>query len=245
MKVAVTQPSYLPWRGYFHLIEKADVFVFYDDVQYDKHGWRNRNRIKTAAGPHWITVPVAARGNVVSGLPINEVPIVGDRWAAKHLTTIRQAYARAPHIDRCLAVVEPHLRRGYDLLADLTIALTIALAQELGLERAFVRSSQLGVTGARMDRLLAVLDRVGATHYISGPSAQAYMDETRLNAAGIALEYMTYDYPHYDQLHPPFDPQVSIVDLLAMAGERAPALIWDDDRSELLMKRSGYCRPAT
>jgi hypothetical protein len=226
MKVAVAQPSYLPWRGYFHLIEKADIFVFYDDVQYDKHGWRNRNRIKTAAGPRWITVPVAARGNVVSGVPINEVQIADDRWPAKHLATIRQSYARAPHIDRCLAVIEPHLSGGHERLAELTIALTMALAAELRLEREFVRSSQLGAGGARMDRLIAVLERVGATHYISGPTARAYMDEERLRAAGIELEYMTYDYPEYGQLHQPYEPQVSIVDLLAMEGERASALIW-------------------
>ena len=98
MRCAIVQPSYLPWRGYFHMIEKADVFVFYDDVQYDKHGWRNRNRIKTAAGTRWATVPVAARGNVATG----RRPRGGDRrrrWSAKHLATIRQAYARVPDVE--------------------------------------------------------------------------------------------------------------------------------------------------
>ncbi len=226
MKCAIVQPSYLPWRGYFHQIEKSDVFVFYDDVQYDKHGWRNRNRIKTVDGPRWLTVPVAARGNVITGLPINEVRIADDRWAAKHLATIRQAYARAPHVDRCLEVLEPHLARGYEHLADLTIALTVALSEELGLRRTFVRSSELAVEGDRMDRLIAVLERVGATHYISGPSARSYLEEPRLRDAGISLEYMRYDYPEYGQLHPPYEPQVSIVDLLAVAGAGAGELIW-------------------
>ena len=223
---AVLQPSYLPWRGYFHQIQKADVFVFYDDVQYDKHGWRNRNKIKTAAGPRWITVPVSARGNVVSGLPIHEVSIAGHGWAAKHLRTIEQAYAKAPHIDRCLSVIEPHLSRGLDNLAELDIGLTMALAQELGIRAEFVRSSELGVSGDRMERLVGVLERVGATHYISGPAAQAYLDEGRLDEAGISLEYMAYDYPEYHQLHPPYEPHVSIVDLLAMEGARAPSFIW-------------------
>ncbi len=228
MNCAILQPSYLPWRGYFHLIQKADVFVFYDDVQYDKHGWRNRNRIKTAAGPKWITVPVSARGNVETGLPINQVRIADDRWAAKHLSTIRQAYARAPHLDRCLSVIEPHLLRGEESLAELTIGLTVALCEELGISTEFVRSSQLGLEGERMDRLMGVLERVGATHYISGPSADAYLDGSRLSDAGISLEYMVYGYPEYPQPHPPYDPQVSIVDLLAMEGERAPSLIWGD-----------------
>lgn len=226
MRCAVLQPSYLPWRGYFHQIQKADVFVFYDDVQYDKHGWRNRNRIKTAAGPRWLTVPVAARGNVITGLRINEVRIADHRWPAKHLASLQQAYARAPNIDRCLAVLEPHLCRKETHLAELTIGLTIALAGELGIQRQFVRSSELAVSGDRMDRLLAVLDRVGATHYISGPAAKSYLDERRLEDSGISVEYMRYEYPEYDQLHPPYEPQVSIVDLLAMEGDRAPELIW-------------------
>src|SRR5258705_13660021 len=108
MKCVINQPNYLPWRGYFHQIQKADVFVFYDDVQYDKHGWRNRNRIKTAQGTQWLTVPVSAPGNVARGLPINEVRIAGDYWPDKHLATLRQAYARAPHIERCMSVIEPH-----------------------------------------------------------------------------------------------------------------------------------------
>jgi hypothetical protein len=226
VKCAIVQPSYLPWRGYFHMIEKADVFVFYDDVQYDKHGWRNRNRIKTASGPRWLTVPVAAGGNVETGLPIYEVRIADHRWQAKHLKTIRQAYARAPHVDRCLELLEPHLSGGQERLADLTVALTIALAEEFGLRREFVRSSELGLTGDRMGRLIEALQRVGATQYISGPAARSYLDEGRLAEFGISVEYMTYDYPEYGQLHPPFEPQVSVIDLLAMEGVRAPSLIW-------------------
>jgi WbqC-like protein family len=226
VRCAVLQPSYLPWRGFFHQIQKSDVFVFYDDVQYDKHGWRNRNRIKTADGPRWLTVPVSARGNVVNGLPINQVRIADGRWAGKHLASIRQAYARAPHIDRCLELIEPLLVEDRELLADLTIDLTVALARELGIEAEFVRSSSLGVSGERMDRLMGVLERVGATHYVSGPSARSYMDEGRLEQAGISLEYMTYDYPAYEQLHGEFEPQVSVIDLLAMEGDAASALIW-------------------
>ena len=226
MRCAILQPSYLPWRGYFHQIEKADVFVFYDDVQYDKHGWRNRNRIKTANGSQWITVPVAARGNVVDALPISQVRIADRKWPGKHLASIRQAYAKAPHVDRCLALIEPLLQGNQELLVDLTIPLTEALARELGIQTEFVRSSALGVEGDRMDRLMGVLERVGATHYISGPSAGDYMDRDRLDRAGVSLEYMEYDYPEYRQLHPPYDPQVSVIDLIAMEGDAAPALIW-------------------
>src|SRR5580692_4013853 len=102
MNCAILQPSYLPWRGYFHLIQKADVFVFYDDVQYDKHGWRNRNRVKTPSGVQWLTIPVQSRGCVTEKTPIKDIEIVWDRdWATKHWATLRQAYSkRAPHFAR-------------------------------------------------------------------------------------------------------------------------------------------------
>lgn len=226
MRCAIVQPSYLPWRGYFHLLQKSDVFVFYDDVQYDKHGWRNRNQIKTVQGLLWLTVPVAARGNVVHGTPINEVRIADHRWPSKHLAAIEQSYARAPHVQRCLELIEPHLNAGHELLADLTIDLTKAVANELGIAPSFVRSSQLTAGGDRTERLVAVLREVGATHYVSGPSARAYLDEELLARAGISMEYMTYDYPPYEQLHPPYTPNVSIIDLLAVAGPEAGGLIW-------------------
>src|SRR6185295_8342348 len=101
MKCVINQPNYIPWRGYFHQIKKADVFVFYDDVQFDKHGWRNRNRIKTSNGPVWLTIPVASRGNVVHHTPINAIEILWDKpWNEKHWATLRQAYAKAPYFAR-------------------------------------------------------------------------------------------------------------------------------------------------
>ena len=101
MKCAILQPSYIPWRGYFHQIQKADVFVFYDDVQYDKHGWRNRNRIKTAGGTQWLTIPVQKKGNVAEAREIREIEISWDRpWNRKHLSTLVQSYAKAPCFDK-------------------------------------------------------------------------------------------------------------------------------------------------
>jgi hypothetical protein len=227
VKVAVVQPSYLPWRGYFHLIQKADVFVFYDDVQFDKHGWRNRNRIKTANGPVWLTIPVSSKGNVVNKTAINQIEIVWDSpWNVKHWATVKQAYGKAPHFAEYAPLLERFLSQRPQKLADFTVELTIALAGALGLERRFVRSSSLGVSGERMERLLATLRAVGATHYVSGPSARDYMDEAQLAAAGIGLEYMEYRYPEYRQLHPPYDPQVSVIDLLFMEGPRAAEWIW-------------------
>src|ERR1700684_1858107 len=108
MNCAILQPSYLPWRGYFHQIQKADVFVFYDDVQFDKHGWRNRNRVKTSAGTQWLTIPVKKKGNVEEAIPIKDVAIdAAAPWAKKHLATLSQSYARAPHLKSTLDLISP------------------------------------------------------------------------------------------------------------------------------------------
>jgi len=227
VKCVILQPSYIPWRGYFHQIQQADVFVFYDDVQYDKGGWRNRNRIKTASGPVWLTIPVLAGHAVSRGTPIAEIPInPNERWAPRHLRTIEQAYRRAPYFARYHAMLEGFYADPPPLLADFTIDTTIALVRELGLDTRFERSSALPAAGSRTERLVSILTHLGATHYLSGPAARDYLEEDLLAAAGITLEYLTYDYPGYPQLHPPFDPQVSILDLLLMTGPDAGRSIW-------------------
>lgn len=227
MKVVVLQPSYLPWRGYFHLIQKADLFVFYDDVQYDARGWRNRNRFKTAGGTKWLTVPVHSADAQAEHRPITSIEIDwSTQWTRKHQATILQAYAKAPHFDRYRPLLDGIFSRRDRFLADLTIDTTVNLSRELGLATRFLRSSSLGADGNRTDRLLEVLRKVGATSYLSGPSARSYLDEAKLAAAGIALEYIAYDYPPYPQLHGIFEPFVSIIDLLMMTGPEAPCWIW-------------------
>ncbi|MDR3636050.1 MAG: WbqC family protein [Isosphaeraceae bacterium] len=229
MNCVILQPSYIPWRGYFDLIQRADVFVFYDDVQYDKHGWRNRNRVKTAGGTKWLTIPVRSGGNVVEGTPIRAIEIDSTQnWARKHWETIRQSYAKAPYFGRYRSMVEEFYAATPPLLADFTIETTVALARALGIEHTrFVRSSDLPATGAKTDRLVDLLTHLGATHYISGPSARDYMEDAKLAAAGITLEYIVYEYPEYPQLYPPFAPQVSVIDLLLMTGPDAPRFVWD------------------
>lgn len=229
MRCVVLQPSFVPWRGYFHQIQKADVFVFYDDVQYDKHGWRNRNRIKTPSGTRWLTVPVLHRGNVERAIAIKDIRIDPHvDWRRKHLRTLEQSYAKAPFYERYEPFVKAVYGREWDRLADLTIGTTVMIARELGLETRFVRSSEIAVSGDRNQRLVDILRTLGATEYVTGPSARSYMDEALFAAAGIGVEYMAYDYPEYPQLHPPFDPQVSILDLLFMTGPDAPRYIWGE-----------------
>jgi hypothetical protein len=219
----ILQPSYIPWRGYFDQIRRTDLFVFYDDVQYDKHGWRNRNQIKTAQGKKWLTIPVHSAG-VTDGVPIKDVCIDWNRpWSSSHLKSLTAAYARAPHFKQYLPLLEAFYGRHDDRIADFTIATTIELARELGiLHTRFMRSSELtGLEGQKTERLIQILRRVGADHYISGPSAQDYIDAGLFESAGIGLEFMQYDYPDYPQLHPPYDPFVSVLDLMFMTGKEA------------------------
>jgi hypothetical protein len=224
----VLQPSYIPWRGVFDLIHRADVFVFYDDVQYDKHGWRNRNRVKTAQGTQWLTIPVNAKGNVTGKLLVKDVTIdVRQPWTKKHLGTLRQSYAKAPFFAEYFPRVEALYANAGASLCELDIAMTRALAGMLGIEKTrFVRSSELGIAGDRTERLVSILKALGCDHYISGPSAKAYIEPERFAEAGIGLEYIVYDYPEYEQLHPPYDPAVTVLDLLFMKGPAAPDFIW-------------------
>jgi hypothetical protein len=223
MKCVILQPSYIPWRGYFHQIALADVFIFYDDVQYDKHGWRNRNRIKTHQGTQWLTIPVYSSGVLEDGVPINQVQIDWRQpWSRKHWQTLRQSYGKAPFFEAYADLLEACYQKRADLLADFTMDLTIELSRRLGIQHTrFVRSSSYQVEGVKTDRLLDLLRQVGATHYITGPSAREYLEAEKFSAVGIQLSYIEYGYPEYSQLYPPFDPQVSILDLMFMTGPQA------------------------
>ena len=223
MNVVILQPSYIPWRGYFDQIRRADLFIFYDDIQYDKHGWRNRNQIKTAQGKQWLTIPVHSRG-VTNGIPVKDVKIDWSKpWAKNHLKALKFAYVKAPYFKQYLPLVESFYERRDEYLADFTIFTTETLAREMGITSArFMRSSEVSsIDGRKTDRLIQILTRVGAKHYVSGPSARDYLEREKFNAAGITLEYVNYDYPAYEQLYPPFDSHVSALDLLFMTGERA------------------------
>jgi len=223
VNVVILQPSYIPWRGYFDQIRRADLFIFYDDVQYDKHGWRNRNQIKTAQGKQWITIPVHTKG-VTEGIPIKDVRIDWSKpWAKNHLKTLTISYNRSPCFKNYLPLLESFYNRQDQYLADFTIETTIVLSRELGINSTrFLRASELpGIHGLKTERLVQILKEVGATHYISGPSARDYIELDKFAEAGITLEYMEYNYPEYPQLYPPYDPYVSILDLLFMVGKDA------------------------
>lgn len=223
MKCVILQPSYIPWRGYFHQIALSDIFVFYDDVQYDKRGWRNRNMIKTAAGLKWLTIPVHSKGAQTENIPIKEIPIVWEKpWNDEHLKTIYHAYKSAPYYDYFYDFLQNSFSIKMDYLADFTCNLTQSISEFLGITgKIFLRSSSLKTTGSKTEKLIQILKMVGADHYISGPSAKNYIDNQLFENEKISLEYMKYDYREYPQLYHPFEGGVSIIDLIFMTGPDA------------------------
>lgn len=228
MTCVILQPSYIPWRGFFHQIHKADVFVFYDDAQYDRHGWRNRNRIKTPRGAQWLSIPLRSVGPEWKQVRICDMQISQEtKWNRIHFETLRHNYSKAPFYKRYESLLRSWYENEPEKLADFTIDTTIQLARELGSQHTrFIRSSTLGCSGTKTDRLLQILERVEAKTYISGPSAKDYLDVEKLNARGVTVEWMDYEYPEYPQLYPPFDPHVSVLDLLLMTGAEAGRYIW-------------------
>ena len=227
-RAVIIQPSYLPWRGFFHLLYLADIWVFLDDVQYDKDSWRNRNRIKGGNGSFWLTVPVQLGGWPPP--PIVDVRIDNTRdWRRKHLMGIRQSYAGSPFADEHLPLVGDLLERDWESISDLDIEATSRLATALGFERPWLRSSQMDLGGDpthATQRLIRVCQEVGATQYLSGPSARDYIDAPALTEVGIDLRYMEYEYPPYPQRFGEFISQLSVLDLLFNCGPEAGDYIW-------------------
>lgn len=220
MRVAILQSCYIPWRGYFDIIGMSDVFVVYDDVQYSKNHWHNRNKIKTANGSHWLTIPVS----LPNGLHTTIDKVEARAFAGKHWASISQAYARAPCFGQESQWVKDLLSEAgkHHLLSDVNVMLLSEISRKLGITTRFVPSSQLRIEGDQTGRLVDICKHLGARTYLSGPAAKAYLQTDHFSEAGIAVEWMDYaGYPEYPQQHGAFDPAVSIIDLILNTGPDA------------------------
>ncbi len=225
MKIVINQSNYLPWKGYFDLIHDADLFIFHDDLQFTKNDWRNRNKFKTPQGPAWLTIPVGTDEHRL----ICDVPLPATDWAARHWRFITQHYQAAPYFETYAPLFrEALLDRPWGTLSDLNQYLIRLIAQDLlGLKTRFVDSRAYALTQRKQERVVELLQAAHATTYVSGPAAKAYLDEERFAAAGIALEWKSYEgYPEYPQFHPPFTHAISIIDLIFQTGPNAPHYIW-------------------
>jgi WbqC-like protein family len=224
MRAAVLQSNYLPWRGYFDLIHDVDVFVFYDDVQYTLNDWRNRNRVKTANGVVWITIPIGNQND----RRICDVEIKDRGWMRRHWMTIEQSYKRAAHFESVAPFFRSVYEREWRSLSELNQTTIKAIARDmLGVTTEFRDSREFALQSAKGDRLLSLLQQLGADEYVSGPAARAYLDADAYAQAGVSVTWKDYgSYPEYPQLHGAFVPDVSIVDVLMCCGDRAPQYLW-------------------
>lgn len=216
MRVVILQSNYLPWKGYFNLIQAADVFVFYDCVKYTKNDWRNRNQIYTKNGKQWISIPIA--GSSVNQA-IDEVLISDDRWQKKHYYSLYYGYRSAPCFKQLEEFIEDYLvDKCWNSLSQLNQYLTKYICRNMDIQTKFEDSRSFDLTGDRVDRLIGIVKQLGGTEYISGKAAMTYMagNEFKFEESNIKLTYYDYPkYPKYEQLYTPFDDHVSIVDLIA------------------------------
>jgi WbqC-like protein family len=225
VRISIIQSCYIPWKGFFDLIGQCDEYVIYDRMQYVKRHWHNRNRIKTANGVEWLTIPVVTKGRFDQ--PIDEV-LIEKPWAEKHWRTLELAYRRAPFFEAFGPVIRGWYERAEkeQRLTDVNELFTREIAGLLELKTRIVRDTAYPADGVKSARLLAIAQAAGADRYLSGPSARVYLDETLFADAGIAAEWMSYDgYPEYQQLHGSFEHAVSVLDILFNAGPDAPRLI--------------------
>jgi hypothetical protein len=219
-RVGVIQSNYIPWKGYFDIINMVDEFIFYDCVQYTKNDWRNRNKIKTPEGGKWITIPVHVES---LSQTIQEVKISDKTWAQRHWSTISQWYAAARYYKEYKNIFEEaYLSTGSEYLCEINHAFIKLVNNLLGIPTKMRHSSEFNLQGKRLERLVDLLEQTGATLYLSGPAAKEYLMEPLFEEAKISIEWMDYsNYPEYSQAYPPFDHAVSIIDLIFNEGPDA------------------------
>ncbi len=223
-KIAIVQSNYIPWKGYFDLIAAADEFILFDDMQYTRRDWRNRNQIKTPDGLQWLTVPVKVKGKYEQ--TIRETELDGMAWAAQHKKALQHAYGKAPHFAATMALIEPIYAQAWTHLSPMNRAFVEAICDHLGITTTLSNSWDYTLIDGKSERLAALAAQAGATTYISGPAAKDYLDEAPFTERGIAVEWFDYaGYPDYPQLWGDFLPHVSILDLLFNVGQDAPTFM--------------------
>ncbi len=222
-KIAILQSDYIPWKGYFDIINMVDEFILYDDMQYTRRDWRNRNQIKTANGIQWLTIPVDTKGKYFQ--KINETKVSGHKWAKDHMRAIHLAYAHAPFFHQYIDFLDDLYSKAeqMDFLTHINRLFIESICKELGITTKITLSSDYELAEGKTERLAELVKSAGGDWYLSGPAAKDYIVDEVFEKAGVELEYMNYDgYPEYPQLHGEFTHNVSILDLLFMTGASAP-----------------------
>ena len=220
--VAIVQSFYIPWKGYFDLISRADEFILFDDMQYVRRSWINRNRIKTAQGVVWLSIPVKVKGKFQQAIKDTEISDPG--WKGKHWETIKRSYAKAAYFrEYAQRFEELYLECDETHISRINHRFLSGICSILGIDTRLSRSMDYQLLSGKTERLVNLCQQANADIYLSGPSAKAYIREELFQEAGIELQYMDYSgYPEYKQLYPPFVHEVSILDLIFNTGPEAP-----------------------
>lgn len=220
-KLLITQSNYIPWKGYFDNINTVDEFVVYDDMQYTKRDWRNRNQIKTPQGLLWLTVPVEVKGKFFQ--KINETNVSEKNWGEKHWKTVLANYSKAPYFKSYKDLFEAIYRdQSLTNITSINISFIKAINTVLGVTTKITDSREFNLVEGKTERLVDICKQCSATDYYTGPAAKDYMDEGLFKQDHITIHYFDYsDYPVYPQLFGDFTHYVSILDLIFNMGEGA------------------------
>jgi hypothetical protein len=214
----ITQSNYIPWKGYFDSIRQVDVFIVYDDMQYTKRDWRNRNLIKTPQGLKWLTIPVEVKGKYFQ--KIKDTKVAEKNWNLSHWEIIKQNYKTARSFNQVSEWIESIYRNcNFDFLTDVNVHFINAICEHFNIKTEIRFSSEFQLADDKTERLANICADLQVTDYYSGPAAQAYMEVDKFNEKNVEVHYWNYnDYPEYQQVYGDFEHGVSIIDLLMNEG---------------------------
>lgn len=216
-QIAILQSNYIPWKGYFNIIKKVDAFIIYDEVQYTKNDWRNRNKIKTPNGLQWLTIPVKQKK---LNQKIYETEVANQLWRKKHLNSLKLNYAKAAFYENAIGNVEELFSFESDFLTEINVHFLKGICEILSIHTPLIDSRDLNLIGDKNEKLIDACKKMGATSYLSGIAAKEYLDLEAFKSSGIEVEWMDYSkYNEYPQLFPPFKHGVSILDMIFNVGD--------------------------
>jgi hypothetical protein len=221
-KIAILQSNYIPWKGYFDIINMVDEFILYDDMQYTRRDWRNRNKIVTPNGLLWLTIPIDNKGKYYQ--KIREAKVWDHTWVDSHWKSIHYNYAKAPYFEKYAGQIQKVYEscRSEDYLSNINYAFITEICKILGINTKITWSSDYQLVEGKTERLVGLVKDAGGQYYLSGPAAKDYIVEDLFYEAGIELAWMDYSgYPKYMQLSDSFEHGVSVLDLIFNEGSNA------------------------
>ena len=230
-KIAIVQSNYIPWRGYFDMMNYVDEFIIFDDMQYTKRDWRNRNMIKASHGPIWLSIPVKVKGKFSQ--KIRETALLSDNWTVQHWKAIELNYKKAAYFEEISTLLKPIYSKKYSTITDVNLSFIKAINDYLGIKTKISYSWSYFLEEERSTRLASLVEQTNGTHYVTGPAAKNYLNLEPFKARNISVEWFSYEgYEEYAQLWGEFNGAVSIIDLLFNHGKNSKSYIFKSRQSQ-------------